>query len=64
MKHVLIQMMVSLTLYLASFGVKAEPPKGFPEFKEWMETAPLDEKREHFENMSANYTLKHGEEAN
>lgn len=29
-----------------------------------MDEAGLDEKREHFENMSANYTIRHGEEAN
>ena len=43
---------------------KFQPPSDFPAFKKWLEEAPLEEKREHFENLSEGFIEEHGEDAN
>ena len=39
-------------------------PKDFRAFKEWLDNAPFEEKREHFESLSPSYIEKHGKGAN
>ena len=56
--------MIALALGYASVVDAIEVPKDFGEYKRWLETAPIEEKREHFNDISPGYIEKHGEMAN
>ena len=56
--------MTALALGFPSFVDAIEVPKEFGEYKKWLETAPIEEKREHFNDISPGYIEKHGEMAN
>ena len=62
-KHVSLCAIFLLTL---SSTVRAGPPKGvnFGDFKNWLETAPLEERKEYFYQLSENYIKQNGEKAN
>jgi len=63
MKSVLLA--ATSCLFMASPSLaKVDPPTDFTEYKEWLDTAPLADKREHFEDMSEKFIEKHGEDAN
>jgi len=42
----------------------AEPPSDFGQYKQWLETASYEEKKEHFEGISEKFIEEHGEMAN
>ena len=56
--------MAALALGFASVVDAIEVPKDFGDYKKWLENAPLEEKIEHFNDISPSYIEKHGEMAN
>ena len=66
---VLKKRIIAITAFILSIlglmvQAKFEPPADFASFKKWLEEAPIEEKREHFENMSESFIEEHGEDAN
>ena len=63
--HVLKNMaQAALALGFAGIADAFEVPREFGAYKTWLENAPIEEKREHFHDMSESYIEKHGENAN
>ena len=54
----------SILTTLVVVKAKVEPPSDFAAFRKWLEEAPLEERREHFESLSENYVVEYGEDAN
>jgi len=43
---------------------RSQPPSDFGEYKQWLENASYEEKKEHFEGISEKFIEEHGEKAN
>lgn len=63
MKAMLGVLLGAVTTSLLSSVALAEVPTDFAAYKEWLETAPLEEKREHFMSISPSFIESHGEKA-
>ena len=58
--------LVALTCLLSQLALAGGPPdlSDFQGYKTWLATATYEDKYEHFTSISANFTAKHGEDAN
>ena len=63
-KHIIAAIAAIFSILTTIARAKFEPPSDFAEFKKWMEEAPIEERREHFEDLSEGFIEQHGEDAN
>ena len=64
LKNMAMAAVVALCLSSNVTEAKLEVPKDFAEFKNWLDNATLEEKHEHFNDISESYIERHGEMAN
>ena len=63
MKSVLLA--AASCLFMAGNTIaKPEIPTDFAGYKEWLDTASYEDKKEHFDSLSDKFIEQHGEDAN